>query len=261
MATSGLGWTSISNPWAPAATDARATGVTKYHFPVLWLGSHTIGKWLSRLITGTAATFRDTAVNAGVPNVNIVGLATVGIITAYGAAKLSSTLDVTGAVNIDATTDSTSTSTGALIVDGGVGIAKNVYIGAGLSVAGTLTYEDVTSVDSVGLITAKSGVNITGGELTVGSGITMGIAGVATFSGTSDVHLTDGVKLEIGDASDLTLFHDGSASYIRQDGTGYLYIDGNDSDTATQIILRPDRTETALVAKPNAEVELYYNIH
>ena len=56
LAWSGLGCTSISNPWAPAATDARATGVTKYHFPVLWLGSATMGKWLSRLITGTAAT-------------------------------------------------------------------------------------------------------------------------------------------------------------------------------------------------------------
>ena len=36
------------------------------------------------IITGTAATFRNTAVSAGVPNVNIVGLATVGILTAYG---------------------------------------------------------------------------------------------------------------------------------------------------------------------------------
>ena len=132
------------------------------------------------IITGTAATFRDTAVNAGVPNVNIVGLATVGIITAYGAAKLSSTLDVTGAVNIDATTDSTSTTTGALIVDGGLAVAKNVYIGAGLSVAGTLTYQDVTEVDSVGMVTAKSGVNITGGQLQVGTAYSVGYAGVVT---------------------------------------------------------------------------------
>ena len=51
------------------------------------------------IITGTAATFRNTAVSAGVPNVNIVGLATVGIITAYGTAELSSTLDVTGVAN------------------------------------------------------------------------------------------------------------------------------------------------------------------
>jgi hypothetical protein len=88
-----------------------------------------------------------------------------------------------GAVNIDATTDSTSTTTGALIVDGGLGVAKNVYIGAGLSVAGTLTYEDVTNVDSVGLITAKSGVNVTGGQLQVGVAYSVGAAGVATAAG------------------------------------------------------------------------------
>ena len=88
-----------------------------------------------------------------------------------------------GAVNVDATTDSTSTTTGALIVDGGAAIAKNVYIGAGLSVAGTLTYEDVTSVDSVGLITAKSGVNVSGGQLQVGVAYSVGAAGVATALG------------------------------------------------------------------------------
>ena len=88
-----------------------------------------------------------------------------------------------GAVNVDATTDSTSSSTGALIVDGGLGVAKNVYIGAGLSVAGTLTYEDVTNVDSVGLITAKSGVNVTGGQLQVGVAYSVGAAGVCTAAG------------------------------------------------------------------------------
>ena len=40
-----------------------------------------------------------------------------------------------------------------------------------VSIAGTVTYEDVTSVDSVGLITARSGVNVSGGELIVGSNI------------------------------------------------------------------------------------------
>ena len=186
------------------------------------------------IITGTAATFGPYAgVSAGVPNVNIAGLATVGIITAYGTGEFSSTLTVGGAgnftssIHVSGTTDSTSTSTGALKVDGGLGVAKNVYIGAGLSVAGTLTYEDVTSVDSVGLITAKSGVNITGGELTVGSGITMGIAGVATFSGTSDVHLHDNVQLNIGDGSDLIIRHDGSHSYIEDSGSGNLYIEAS----------------------------------
>ena len=100
-----------------------------------------------------------------------------------GGTVAGSTGTFSGAVNVDATTDSTSSSTGALIVDGGLGVAKNVYIGAGLSVAGTLTYEDVTNVDSVGLVTAKSGVNVTGGQLQVGVAYSVGAAGVATAAG------------------------------------------------------------------------------
>ena len=39
-----------------------------------------------------------------------------------------------------------------------------------VGVAGTLTYEDVTNVDAVGVITARSGINVTGGNLNVSSG-------------------------------------------------------------------------------------------
>jgi hypothetical protein len=52
-----------------------------------------------------------------------------------------------------------------------------------VSIAGTLSYEDVTNVDSTGIITAKSGVKVTGGEILVGSGFSVGQAGVATASG------------------------------------------------------------------------------
>jgi hypothetical protein len=45
-----------------------------------------------------------------------------------------------------------------------------------VSIAGTLTYEDVTNVDS----TAKSGVVVSGGDLKVGSAFTVGQAGVVT---------------------------------------------------------------------------------
>ena len=169
----------------------------------------------------TAASFSgDGSALTGLANTDYI----VSVATTTGDLKVGAAVTVGGIVNIDATTDSTSSSTGALIVDGGVGIAKNVYIGAGLSVAGTLTYEDVTSVDSVGMVTAKSGVNVSGGQLTVGSGITMGIAGVATFSGTSDVHLLDSVRLNVGDGSDLSIYHDGSHSYINDTGTGYILL-------------------------------------
>ena len=40
-----------------------------------------------------------------------------------------------------------------------------------VSVGGTLTYEDVTSVDSVGLVTARLGVDVTAGGINVAAGI------------------------------------------------------------------------------------------
>ena len=46
----------------------------------------------------------------------------------------------------------------------------NVSIGTatgGVSIPGVLTYEDVTNVDSVGVITARSGINISSGSLTI----------------------------------------------------------------------------------------------
>ena len=58
-----------------------------------------------------------------------------------------------------------------------------------VSIGGTLTYEDVKNIDSVGLITARTGV-IVGDFLDVGSNIKLGNAGVATatlFSGASQI--------------------------------------------------------------------------
>ena len=39
-----------------------------------------------------------------------------------------------------------------------------------VTVGGTLTYDDVTNIDSVGLITARSGINVTGGDVNLTSG-------------------------------------------------------------------------------------------
>ena len=55
--------------------------------------------------------------------------------------KVFGSLEVDGAVNFDATTQATSTSTGALVVDGGVGIDKNLHVGGTIfgDVQGDLT--------------------------------------------------------------------------------------------------------------------------
>ena len=52
--------------------------------------------------------------------------------------KLNDNLSVSGHIEITNTTDSTSKDTGALIVDGGVGIEKNLYVGAGASISDDL---------------------------------------------------------------------------------------------------------------------------
>ena len=39
-----------------------------------------------------------------------------------------------------------------------------------VSIAGTLTYEDVTNIDSIGLITARAGIDVTGGITTIKGG-------------------------------------------------------------------------------------------
>ena len=49
-----------------------------------------------------------------------------------------------------ATTESSSTSTGAIVTAGGIGVAKNVNVGGDLSVAGHATLEGVTPTGATG---------------------------------------------------------------------------------------------------------------
>ena len=86
---------------------------------------------------------------------------TVGITTieqATGNTTVGGTLDVTGVTNINDVTGSTGTTTGALIVDGGAGIAENLYVGANLNVIGNTTLGDTDS-DTL-TVTAKVASNL-----------------------------------------------------------------------------------------------------
>ena len=62
------------------------------------------------------------------------------------AAATVTTLDTSGAVNLNLVTDSTSSTSGALIIDGGVGIAKKLFVGTDLDVDGT-TNLDAVDID------------------------------------------------------------------------------------------------------------------
>ena len=59
-----------------------------------------------------------------------------GTLNVDQAVTLDTTLDVTGAVNINNTTQSTSQTTGALIVDGGMGVNNDIYVGGNINIVG-----------------------------------------------------------------------------------------------------------------------------
>ena len=105
-----------------------------------------------------------------------------------------------------------------------------------VSIAGTLTYEDVTNIDAVGLVTARTGVRITAGGLVVTAGVTtfsgadinidgsaVGVTSVTWDASADSLIWKDNSKATFGDSSDLSLYHDGTHSHIVSD-TGNLRI-------------------------------------
>jgi len=73
-----------------------------------------------------------------------------------------------------------------------------------VTIGGTLTYEDVTNVDSIGLVTARTGVRVTNGGLVVTSG-------VSTFSGAMRV-ATGMEKVHRQSGNAVTLTYDSTSS-------------------------------------------------
>ena len=78
-------------------------------------------------------------------------------------------------------------------VSGAATFTGNVTIG------GTLTYDDVKNVDSIGVITARTGINVPGGQIGVGNNIQLGNAGIITASGIQGIGIqSGGVNMAVG---------------------------------------------------------------
>ena len=102
---------------------------------------------------------------------NLTKVQTIGI---------GSNIEVVGVVTTGQFKSGTSNlhSTGVELTN--LNVSGIATIGGNLSIGGTLTYEDVTNIDSIGIITARAGVNVSGGQLDVGSNIKLGNAGIIT---------------------------------------------------------------------------------
>ena len=84
---------------------------------------------------------------------------------------------------------------------GSSGIFDSLTITGNVSIGGTLQYEDVTNVESVGIITAKSGIKVPAGGLDVtgvGTFASLDISGNADIDGTmeADAYTVNGTALD-----------------------------------------------------------------
>ena len=99
---------------------------------------------------------------------------------------------------------------------GGADFGGNVDIQGDLSVSGTLTYEDVTNIDSVGIITAQSGIHVVGTASSVGIGtsapiVKLHVVGNSKFEGTG--RFTNDVTISRPNTATLTVETSASSSY------------------------------------------------
>ena len=153
------------------------------------------------------------------------GIQVTGIVTASTLNGVANNMDVDDFVSV-----------GSNIQLGNAGVitATSGNFTGNVSIGGTLTYEDLTNVDSVGMITARNGVRVPGGDISINS---------------------DTGKLYLGAGNDLHIFHAGSHSYIQDNGTGALYIGSNGGG----VFVRGQHGEESIIANSHGNVSLYYD--
>jgi len=135
----------------------------------------------------------------------------------------------------------------------GVSTFHTVNVLGNLDVAGVLTYQDVTNIDSLGIGTFRTGINVSGGQLDVGSNIKLGNAGVITATSFSGgLPITSGADNRVITASsasaiqgEANLTFNGSALVLdNPNGANYFEIGSDSSNQYSIIDLKGDTTYT-----------------
>ena len=110
-----------------------------------------------------------------------------------------------------------------------VGTLSSLNVSGSVSVGGTLTYEDVTNIDSVGIVTAREGIFI-----------------------------PDSKEIKLGNTAgspDMKIHHDGANSRIAETGTGHLIL----TSDGAGILLQSSSGQNLAKFFTGDASELYFN--
>ena len=99
----------------------------------------------------------------------------------------------------------------AATVTNDVSIGGNLEVIGNANITGTLTYEDVTNIDSVGVVTARSGLVVSSGGATISGGITGDLTGDVTGNADTATTLATSRTLSISSAATGSASFDGGA--------------------------------------------------
>jgi len=168
---------------------------------------------------GGAATTLELGAASGTTSVN-------NALTVDGATTAGSTLDVTGVANFNNTTTSTSNTTGAVIIDGGLGLAENLHMGGLADIDGALTVGGAVNVDD----TTES-TSTTTGAVIVDGGVGVAKSLVTGAGATINASQTAG--------ADFTVKSDNSTTMLYIDGTNdQMVIGGSNTSVTTGAVVR-----------------------
>ena len=147
---------------------------------------------------------------------NVDGNTTLDTVTISQAATLagasfSGNIDANGNLDVDGTTDLDDTNiVGALTVTG------NSTFNGNVDITGVLTYEDVTNVDSVGIATARVGLDVLSGGIDV--------TGISTFN--NDLNVTGALDVDGATTVDALTVAELATFSGNIDANGNLDVDG-----------------------------------